>query len=170
MNVVIAETMLRAYPSLESVAEQIDRLVYRRAVLTHSLKSDCVCLNAERQVEQVVKLMNKKNNLINLKLVTDEILATLDDTAREILTGRYITKEHRDDVIARLGLSLRTYFRRLDKALRTFACECAVRGCDETWLEENYFDQSWLKNLYYTLLLKQNGEGDKKAAEAALSK
>lgn len=168
MNLVIAETMLRAYASLESMAEQIDRLVYRRAVLTHSLKSDCVCLGAERQVEEIIKLMNKKNALINLKITTDEILSALGDESREILVARYVTKEDRDAVTGRLGLSVRTYFRRLEKAMKTFACECCARGCDEKWFAENYFDQSWLKNLYRAVFDKKF-DGAKKAAAAALS-
>ena len=52
--------------------------------------------------------------------------------------------------------------------MKTFACECCARGCDEKWFAENYFDQSWLKNLYRAVFDKKF-DGAKKAASAALS-
>lgn len=154
MNKVTAKTILRSYKSLFSIAEQIDDLVLKRAMSTHSLKTDCVLCCAEKQVEQVVKLMNKKNNLINLKLLTDETLEALGEECRTVLKNKYIECLKPEETAKSLGISLRTYFRRLDKAEKSFAKELLRRGCDDEWFKENYFDQSWLKYLYENTLEK----------------
>lgn len=148
MDRIFAKTMLRAYRSLESVAGQIDDLVYRRALSSHSFRADCVCSGAEQQVEKIVQLMNKKSNLINLKLLTDEIMAVMDGESFVILTNKYFKNLKAEKSVEQLGISLRTYFRRLDKAEDRFAKECLLRGCGDDWFKENYFDQSWIKNLY----------------------
>jgi len=160
MKNIFAKTILRAYASLESMAGQIDDLVYRQALSTHSLKGDCICMSAQRQVEKVVKLMNKKNNLINLKLLTDEVLASLDGDSKILLVDKYVKKEDKEKTISRLEISNRTYFRRLILAEEKFAKGCILRGCDEKWFEENYFDQRWLTEIFDNI--KRKAEQNKK--------
>lgn len=151
MDRIFAKTILCAYGSLETVAGHIDDLVMRRALSSNVQSGDFALFGAQRQIEGVVRLMNKKNDLINLKVATDEALAAIDGTSRSILEDKYFRRLKLADTAARLGLSLRTCFRRLQKAEERFANACAAKGCDQKWFEENYFSQSWLKNLYFRI-------------------
>ncbi|MBR2030336.1 MAG: hypothetical protein IJ999_05475 [Clostridia bacterium] len=58
---VFAKTILTAYSSLELVSNQIDVLV-RRRVSAGYCAGDCSCISAQRQIEEIVTLMNKKAN------------------------------------------------------------------------------------------------------------
>ena len=152
---VFAKTILTAYSSLELVSNQIDVLV-RRRVSAGYCAGDCSCIGAQRQIEEIITLMNKKANLINLKLLADEVLSSMDGASKNILTDRYIKKIKWQQSMEQTGLSKRTFFRRLERAQESFAKSCFARGYNQTWLEENYFDQSWIKEIYYHYKDKQN--------------
>ena len=100
--------------------------------------------------------MNKKANLINLKLLADEVLASMDGASKNMLTDRYIKKIKWQQSMEQMGLSKRTFFRRLERAQESFAKSCFSRGYNQTWLEENYFDQSWIKEIFFHYKDKQN--------------
>lgn len=152
---VFAKTILTAYSSLELVSNQIDVLV-RRRVSAGYCAGDCSCIGAQRQIEEIITLMNKKANLINLKLLADEVLSSMDGASKNILTDRYIKKIKWKQSMEQMGLSKRTFFRRLERAHESFAKSCFARGYNQTWLEENYFDQSWIKDIFYHYSEKQN--------------
>lgn len=152
---VFAKTILTAYSSLELVSNQIDVLV-RRRVSAGYCAGDCSCIGAQRQIEEIITLMNKKANLINLKLLADEVLSSMDGARKNILTDRYIKKIKWQQSMEQMGLSKRTFFRRLERAHESFAKSCFARGYNQTWLEENYFDQSWIKDIFYHYSEKQN--------------
>lgn len=152
---VFAKTILTAYSSLELVSNQIDVLV-RRRVSAGYCAGDCSCIGAQRQIEEIITLMNKKANLINLKLLADEVLSSMDGASKNILTDRYIKKIKWQQSMEQMGLSKRTFFRRLERAHESFAKSCFARGYNQTWLEENYFDQSWIKDIFYHYSEKQN--------------
>ncbi len=150
---VFAKTILTAYSSLEFMVGQIDILVRKKVASSYSAGD--VCVSAQRQIEEILVLMDKKANLINLKLLTDEVLSTMDRADNNILTDRYIKKIRPEKTIESLGISRRTLFRRLDKAEESFAKGCIMRGFDQKWLEQNYFDQSWIKDLFLRISQKE---------------
>ena len=152
---IFAKTILSAYSSLGFVADKIDVLVRRRVAAGYS-GTDCVCTSAQKQIEEIVLLMNKKANLINLKLLADEVLACMEDKSGNLLKLKYIQKTKVQDIMDQMQVSQRTFFRRLDKAEESFAKKCFARGYDQKWFEENYFDQSWIKDLYQHFYQKQN--------------
>lgn len=157
---VFAKTILTAYSSLELVSNQIDVLV-RRRVSAGYCAGDCSCISAQRQIEEIVTLMNKKANLINLKLLADEVLASMDGANKTILTDRYIKKIKWEQTMEQMGFSKRTFFRRVEKAHESFAKGCFARGYDQKWFEENYFDQSWIKDIFNHYETKQNNSKNK---------
>lgn len=157
---VFAKTILTAYSSLEFMVEQIDILVRKKVASSYS--SGDVCVSAQRQIEEILVLMDKKANLINLKLLTDEVLSTMDRADNNILTDRYIKKIRPEKTIESLGISRRTLFRRLDKAEESFAKGCIMRGFDQKWLEQNYFDQSWIKDLFLRISQKEQEKEEQK--------
>lgn len=153
MYKIFAKTILTAYSSLEFVVGQIDVLVRRKVASGYSAGDACV--SAQRQIEEIVVLMDKKANLINLKLLADETLSKMDRAGNSVLTDRYIKKIRPEKTMEQLDISRRTYFRRLEKAEESFAKSCFMRGFDQKWLEENYFDQSWIKDLYERISQKE---------------
>ena len=158
MYKIFAKTILTAYSSLEYMAEQIDILVRKKVACSYSTGD--VCVSAERQIEDILVLMNKKANLINLKLLADEVLSTMDGASKNVLADRYIKKIRPEKTIEQLGISRRTFFRRLERAEESFAKGCFMRGYDKNWLEENYFDQSWVKDLFFRISQKEQKQAE----------
>ena len=154
MYKIFAKTILTAYSSLEFVVGQIDVLVRKKVASGYT--SGDACVSAQRQIEEIVVLMDKKANLINLKLLADETLSKMDRAGSSVLTDRYIKKIKWQQSMEQMGLSKRTFFRRLERAHESFAKSCFARGYNQTWLEENYFDQSWIKDIFFHYKDKQN--------------
>ena len=153
---IFAKTILSAYSSLEFFADKIDVLVRRRVAAGYS--GNGICTSAQRQIEEIVVLMDKKANLINLRLLADEVLASTDRASRRVLEDKYIKKITPEETMEQLGISRRTFFRRLDRAEESFGKGCFARGCDTKWFEQNYFDQSWLKDLFDSFCQKEKAK------------
>ena len=147
MKKTFAKTILAAYAYLSKTVSQIDKLVYRRALYSHAADYYGFC-NADRQIVYIVGLINKKNKLINLKLLTDEVFVNMTSENRTLLFDRYVLRLNSVKSAKKLNVSSRTYYRKLDKAEVTFAKECLLRGIDDKVFCQDYLDQSWLKNLY----------------------
>ena len=159
MYKVFAKTILTAYSSLEYMVEQIDILVRKKVAGGYSAGD--VCVSAQRQIEEILVLMDKKINLINLKLLADEVLSTMDRAFGDVLTDRYIKKIKPEKTIEQLGISRRTFFRKLERAEESFAKGCIMRGFDQKWFEQTYFDQSWIKDLFFRISQKEEKQADK---------
>ena len=160
MYKIFAKTILTAYSSLEFMVNQIDILIHKKVASSYE------CVSAQRQIEDILELMDKKANLINLKLLVDEVLSKMDGADNSVLSGRYIDKIKPQVTIEQLGISRRTFFRKLDKAEESFAKGCIKHGFDQSWLEQNYFDQSWIKDLYERIKQKEQAKQAEKAKKS----
>ena len=151
MNTDFAKTILRAMRHFEKATYQLDDLIFDKAICTDTQPEVCFFNSAQRQIERIMQLMHKKNNIINLKLITDRHLARLSKVLCTVLKMRYAELKEHDEIIAHLGVSERTYFRYLENAYQNFAMKLTSSGFGEKWFKDNYFDQRWLRRIYESI-------------------
>ena len=136
MNTENVKAVLRVLRRLEKLAEQLDALIYKRAMCTDMRLENCACNCAERQVERILELMRRKRSLVLLKLTADEQLERMDEASACVLKMRYVDGKRKKEICAALGVSERTYFRRLEKAYLSFGRKMRLAGYDDGWFEE----------------------------------
>lgn len=119
MNVKIwCKSFLSIYHMIPSLINAIDKMVFLKSVNSSnfSLSGEATA----NQVEAIFNLTQKKVNLINLKVLTDETLLEISKTSAKMIKLRYIDCICSAKAIEFSGLSRRTYFRTLKKALHEF--------------------------------------------------
>lgn len=154
MEMIIGKTMLCAYGYLGAAADKLDELTMGRALsagVSDKGGGTAGGLTTYEQVDRILDLVNKKVRLCSLKATIDETLNQLSYEEQLILKMRYIQGlkfEYFGDI---LKYTKRTYFRRIDTALKKFCGAMARNGYSDEWFEKEYMNQKWIKNLYRKL-------------------
>lgn len=149
---VWAKTLLTIYNCLETIASAIDNLV-----ITQSVSSGRNNLTTLENAEKVINLIQRKKLLVNLKVLIDNSLSKLDKNCARILIMKYVDKLKPELAMQILELSRRTYFRRIDSAVDSFATELSNLGYDESVLESMLKKEHWIKE-FYNSFLKQSSQ------------
>lgn len=124
---VTAKTVIKTYGRLSKVAEDIEKIIKDAALGSFGSTQPAIC-----QAEKILDLIEKKNLLVNLKLIARKALKALTEEEFDILASRYGRSKKE------LYLSRRTYFRRVRNALRAFSRELAARGITREVFENDY--------------------------------
>jgi len=111
------KSLLAIYTIIPQVAESIDKLVQTRAS-SSSVRGTLD--GTSRQMESIIKLMEQKVNLINLKILADETLSEIPLRHAKLVIARYIDKMDINSLSSTLGFSVRETFRKIKNAMQEF--------------------------------------------------
>ncbi len=112
------EDVFKAYKYSYSLTKSYDKLILSEALNSYYYSINNY-ITTEESYNKIIKLIERKNKLINFKIKMDKILKNIDKTFRAILIQKYIKNFSAESIADNLNLSLRTYFRRLEKAEAT---------------------------------------------------
>ena len=120
MNIQIwCKSFLSIYNILPMLVGSIDKIIYLKSVNSSNYNFESL-MGTENQIKNIVNLTQKKINLINLKVLTDQTLVEMSEEKSKLIVLRFIDNVECKTAIKVLGLSRRTYFRRLNEALKEF--------------------------------------------------
>lgn len=115
MNKIMIDEIFKAYKYAESLTKSYDKLVMQEALNSFYYSVNSL-LTSEKSYEKIASLIERKNKLINFKLKVENILKNMDKLLRTILVKKHIKLMQAEEIAKDLHLSLRTYFRRIEKA------------------------------------------------------
>lgn len=141
------KTILSAYPMLLGYVTQIEEIIKKRARNSFYARVDVVNLS-----EQLLTLGEIRKDLIELKLIVEEILSLIKPYDRVLLCYKYfgIMPEDSD-----FDLTSRNYFRRQIKALKNFSDMLVSKGYNQEWFEKKYLKIAFISGIYQKTLLEQ---------------
>lgn len=141
------KTILSAYPMLLGYVTQIEEIIKKRARNSFYARVDVVNLS-----EQLLTLGEIRKDLIELKLIVEEILSLIKPYDRVLLCYKYfgIMPEDSD-----FDLTSRNYFRRQIRALKNFSDMLVSRGYNQEWFEKKYLKIAFISGIYQKILLEQ---------------
>ena len=153
-----SKTLLISYRLLGLVVERIESMVQQISLnsMYYNRKTGCDTMS---QIEKLIDYNDKKVNLTNLKVIIEECIASLSQKELEIVSLLYLDGLNVDEVASTLGISVRTVFRRKKRALESFA-KALSRKCSSEFLMDNYKDELWLMDIYYSHADGDNEEMD----------
>lgn len=113
IDVYASETLVKVYSVLRKKCEAIDKFIKNHALYfgpcTAEYGSLDVCNN-------IIELMTRKNQLINLKIIIDTAIKKLDEKDKKILYIKMHYNLQMSEICGVLELKERTAFRRIEKA------------------------------------------------------
>lgn len=150
------KVLLYAYPHLEDLARQIDKLVLKRALSSFSNYTSC-----ESQCETILGMSDQKVRLLALKTRLDEILTRLTEYEMELLEYKYFKRKPRSS-FSDFDSTSRQYFRRQLKLTEKISFLLNKSGMTEKWFNENYLDIDFMKLLLTRVIEYENNGNIKK--------
>lgn len=144
-----AKTLLTTYNCLEPISDAIDKLV-----ISQGVNSCCNNLTTLENAEKIINLIQRKKIMVNLKVIIENVMASIDPNSARILVMRYFDKVKPEVCFNLLEMSRRTYFRKIDRAIEEFSIHLKNFGYTSEVLEQNLSRENWIKE-YFNHFAKQ---------------
>lgn len=143
-----SKTILSVYKYLEALSNSIDDLVLKKSInsafYNNGRYNTCYdCAN------KIMQLTERKINLINIKVLVDDTLKLMSVGQRQLLALCYMDNAKSEEIAEMMNVSIRTFFRKKNEALNSFAKNLLLKGFTREKLEEMFCGEGWLNSLYF---------------------
>ena len=161
-----AKTVLVAYKYLGAMCGAIDKLVESTAKHSYYTSGVWQEKNSIQSVsKKLIRLSDKKIDYINLKVMVDKVLGKIPKKFATLLILRYINRVPPEDIAELNGVSVRSYYRYITKAINEFAVQMKNIGYNYCTMEVRYLTDSFITSIYDAVLAcKREYDIDEKEA------
>ena len=154
------KAFLNIYHIIPNIVNSIDKLILLKGV-NSSYFCDGQKESTLSQFENIISLSQKKICLINLKVLTDEVLLDMKKENSKLLILRFINNVECKKAIELSNLPRRTYFRALNKALKEFESLFYAKLLNSKVLYDAFNKEVFLEEIFEKINLfekKSNSE------------
>jgi hypothetical protein len=144
---VWCKSFLHIYHIIPNIISSIDKLILLKSA-NSSYFGDGSKSSTLNQIEGIIDLSQRKINLINLKVLTDETLLDMNKQISKLLVIRYINNVNCKKAIELSGFSRRTYFRNLNKALNEFEKVLYKKVLNNKSIYKSFLKESFLEDIF----------------------
>jgi len=120
IDIYDSEAIIKFYKLLNSKCEIIDKFINNHALYFGPCTAE---YGAEDVCNNIIELMTRKNQLINIKIIVDSALNKLSEQDRKILYLKINYKITMSEFCGILNVKERTAFRQIERAYENFAQE-----------------------------------------------
>lgn len=139
-----ARIILTSYRNLERVITSLDKTVDCLAMQGFNYRTS---QSAEQLMNKIIDHIYRKEGLINLKVITEQIIKCMKAEYVELLELKFLKNTKFHEIADSLNISLRTVFRHYDKALNQFSCYLKLKGFTDEMLEAEYKDDPYIDKI-----------------------
>ena len=143
-----SKTILEVYRYLPRVTYAYDKIIKTKAINSQYSRSYDGFYSVYDVTNSIIDLSQRKITLINLKLITEKILKSMDKKYAKLLILRFIDGNKFNELASIFKVSQRTLFRRITKALDCFTYHLTLQGYNSKKLYEELKDEKWVMEVY----------------------
>ena len=110
--------------------------------------------NIYHTTDKMIELIDRKRKMLNLKIASEDTVSRMTSTNKRIITLVFFDGVKSELVAQLLGISLRTFFRKKNDALKEFETILQAIGYDEEFFEREYSCEKWFMAVYDEILAK----------------
>lgn len=144
---VWCKSFLCIYHIIPNIISSIDKLILLKSS-NSSYFGEGAKNSTLNQIEGIINLSQKKINLINLKVLTDETLLDMKTENSKLLVVRYINNINCKKAIELSKLSRRTYFRNLNRALVEFESVLYKKVLKNNSIYKSFLEEHFLEDIF----------------------
>lgn len=140
-----AKTLLSTYRYLGRITNALDRIFESRAINGNIMSSKYFSRNNVYSLtNHLIDLIDRKATLINLKLLVEDVLLSIDRDSARLLIKKYCDGRTSDEIAKILNVSRRTYFRKHNSSLNSFTKNLIFKGYDSESLFKKLSKEKWI--------------------------
>lgn len=144
------KTMITIQKYLGRVTKAIDSLVYKRAITSAFVSSKNLTKQSAYSVaNNLIDLSERKVRLINLHTICVNALNGIDKASAKLLILKFIDGLPSSETAALLGLSDRTYYRKLNEAYDNLENWLKKNNFTEEYFTNNFKNEGWIMEVFY---------------------
>lgn len=118
IDIYDSETLVKIYRLLNKKCEAIDNFIKRHAFNFGSCSAE---FSTEDVCNNIIELITKKNQLINLKIIVDNAVKELNENDKKLIFMKMNYSLSMEELCSVLELKERTAFRRIERAMLNLA-------------------------------------------------
>lgn len=143
------KTLLSSYKTIPEILNTVDKIIELQATSV-TFASDIFnkSKSALCQVEKVIDLTERKNSLLNIYIMINEMIKKLSERDREIIEKKYMFNWSAEELAREYSVSPRTIYRKLDKLIQEIYEYCTKHNWTLKLIELQVKDEGWLKEKY----------------------
>ena len=141
------KSFLSIYNLIPSITKAVDNLILIKGV-NSSATSFATSGETAKQAESILTLSQRKINLINLKLLTDEILLEMDPFNSKVIVLKFIDNLLVDDITKCLNLTRRTLYRKLSRAIEEFERLFNKKVLSNYRIYKSFSEEKFLEDIF----------------------
>lgn len=144
------KTLLSVQANLPEIIKSVDKIIEINA---QSLSFISDIYNTEKstyaQVERVIDLTERKNKLLNIYLVSKNLISSVDEDDRIFLKRKYVYNWTAEDLAAEYNISIRTVFRRTDKLIEQIFERAKRKNWSINFITLQVKNENWIIDRFY---------------------
>ena len=153
------KALLGIYKNLPNIIGILDKIIEQRAttlVPTNTIYGDSY-LQTMNQINKVINLTERKDKLLNLYVIIENIINSLDYTDRKIAILRYTKKYTCLEIANETNITERSVFRKLNRLLEKIAVFMLKQNWNTKFLDNQIGNEAWIYDA-----IKQTQKEDRK--------
>jgi len=142
-----SNTALVAYSVLPKIVKELDYRLSR--LVNSSFKSQHLKngVSTMQLIGEIMEVNDEKRKIVNLRFIVDSALNQLSEESKKVLLDKIVKRLTYQQIANDLGYSIRTTFRRFEKAQAEYAHHLAVSGFTESWFEQEYGNDKYIDQI-----------------------
>lgn len=144
------KTLLSIQSSLPEIIKSVDKIIEINA---SSLSFVTDIYNTEKstfaQVEKVIDLTERKNKLLNLYLISKNLMTSVSEDERLFLKRKFIFNWTAEDLAEEYNVSIRTIFRKTEKLIELILEKLKRKNWSINFINIQVKDESWILEKFY---------------------
>ena len=143
IDIYDTETLIKAYGLIKKKCEAIDKFINNHALYFGSSGAEYGSLDV---FNNIIDLMARKNQLINLKIILDSAISRLSEKDKKILFIKINYNIQICEICGILELKERTAFRRIERAFENLS-DVINHSKYQKKLEEIINNETWIQDM-----------------------
>lgn len=147
------KTLLSTYNTIPEIIQTVDKIIELQAS-TVSFSSDV--FNGKNslmnQVESLIDLSQRKNSLLNIYIMTKELVKNLSEDDIDFIEKKFMYNWSIEDLSKEFNISIRTTYRRIDKLVNIIYSKATSKNWSLRFIESQIKNENWIKEKFIKIV------------------
>lgn len=152
---IYVKTLIEAYRTLPNVIKILDQIIESRA--SNAMLSSGLFSNTFDEIEKVIELTERKDKLLNLYFIADNMIKMLNEKQKKFVVMKFIKKRSVDSIAEELGTTKRNVYRNANSIIKFLCLKMLERKWDSNFIRFQIGEnEHWLDNIFSAKIKEEN--------------
>lgn len=161
---IYVRTLLEAYRTLPNVIKILDQIIESRA--SNAMLSSGLFSSAYDEIDKVIELSERKDKLLNLYVITDNMLRMLPEKQRKFAIMKFVKKRSIESIAEEFGTTKRSVYRFANNIIKTLSLKLLEKKWDSKFIEFQIDEnEHWIENIFENKLKEENSNNKRRTKQ-----